>query len=66
MNRWETVYTEVLAAYVANNKVDLMDRLLNNTLTTHASLMGVLVRTITDVAISEMDGHNINKGDNND
>lgn len=65
MNRWEKVYTQVLAAYVANNKVDMMDRLLSNTLQTHANLIGVVVRTITDAAISEMDMHNINEGETN-
>lgn len=65
MNRWEKVYTQVLAAYVANNKVDMMDRLLNNTLQTHANLIGVVVRTITNAAISEMDMHNINEGETN-
>jgi len=65
MNRWEKVYTQVLAAYVANNKVDMMNRLLSNTLQTHANLIGVVVRTITDAAISEMDMHNINEGETN-
>lgn len=64
MNRWEKVYTQVLAAYVTSNSQHLMDRLLSDSIDSHARCVAALVRTITDAATHEMKLNNLKQGDN--
>lgn len=56
MNKWDTVYTEVLGALVANSQNDLVDKWINSTLgiDTECKCIAAVARKITEAAMREM------------
>lgn len=54
MDKWETVFTQVLTAMVANSKDDLVTSAVKGNIDTDADLLAMTARKIANAAIREI------------